>query len=67
MQLLDANPFAMQYETSMKKQRTRKPPICDAIAVEINERSQALAVAGPNVVIETRGVGCKCKEEESVV
>jgi hypothetical protein len=73
---LNAQLPATKYEITMEEERKRKPPMCDAIAVKVNERTQALAVARPNVAMEKRGVGGKRKkrrrwsrrnEEESVV
>ncbi len=58
---LNTSPFVMPYEISMKKERTRKP-LCTTIAVELDEKSQALVVAVRNVVIEKRGVGCSRNE-----
>jgi hypothetical protein len=48
----------------MEEERKRKPPMYDAIVVEVNERSQALVVADLNVVIEKRVLGCSRKKEE---
>lgn len=67
MQLLNANPFAMHYETSMKKTDNTQATDVWCHSLRRDERSQALVITDLNAVMEKIGVDRRRNEEESVV